>query len=65
MRKTRETSQGGKVTVDLINLQDMLCVGRNTAEEIGKNANAIIKIGRRKLYNVEKIKTYLNELSEG
>ena len=64
MRKTREISSGSKMTVDLINLQDMLCVGRGTAEEIGKNANAVIKIGRRKLYNVEKIKAYLNSLSE-
>jgi len=50
--------------IDIKALQDMFSIGRIKAEEIGKNANAVIKLGRRKVYNVEKIKAYLNELSE-
>ena len=49
-----------KIAVDINRLQDMLCVGKRSADRIGEEAGAVIKIGRRKLYNVEKIKTYIN-----
>lgn len=36
-------------------------VGRHTAEKIGKNANAVIKIGRRVIYDREMIDAYLTQ----
>ena len=37
-------------------------VSRTTAEKIGKNAGAKIKVGRRSLYNVEKLRLYFESL---
>ena len=35
--------------------------GRNTAMELGKNANAIVRMGKRVLYDRKKIDTYIDE----
>lgn len=59
-RTRRENSQ--TITVDIIGLQAMLSVGRNTAERIGKEAGAVVKIGARKLYNVKKIQQYIDQI---
>ncbi len=64
MRKTNETEIAQNVTVDLANLQRMLNVGRQSAEKIGKEAGAVIKMGRRKLYYVPKIDAYMRKLTE-
>ena len=53
-----------KITIDINELQIMLSVGRNTALQIGKNAGAVIKIGRRTLYRIDKIQEYMNTLTE-
>lgn len=50
-----------RITVDIKQLTEMLSVGRNTALAIAEEAGAGIKFGRRKLYNVEKIKAYMGE----
>lgn len=50
-----------RITVGIKELADMLSVGRNTALTIAEEAGAGIKFGRRKLYNVEKIKAYMGE----
>lgn len=50
-----------RITVGIKELADMLSVGRNTALAIAEEAGAGIKFGRRKLYNVEKIKAYMGE----
>lgn len=65
MKKTRETECNNKISVDLLGLQEMLSVGRGTAERIGSEAGAIIRIGRRKLYNVKKVERYMEQLAEG
>ena len=64
MRKTTNTETENKITVDINGLQAMLSIGRNTAAEIGEKAGAVIRVGRRKLYNVRKIEEYMNKLSE-
>lgn len=64
MRKTNNIESDSKITVDINGLQAMLSIGRNTAAEIGEKAGAVIRIGRRKLYNVSKIEAYMNKLSE-
>lgn len=52
------------MTADTLHLMEMLQVGRATAVQIGTEAEARIQIGRRVLWNVEKIREYLNEISE-
>ena len=39
MRKTNGHETDQKITVDIGTLQSMLCVGRNTAEQIGRPEN--------------------------
>ncbi len=65
MRKTTQFSTSSEnLTVDTPRLMEMLEVGRATAVQIGTEAEARIQIGRRVLWNVEKIREYLNEISE-
>ena len=52
------------ITVDIYALTYMLGVGRNTALKVADEAGASLHIGSRKLYNVEKIKAYINKLTE-
>lgn len=40
-------------------------LGRNTAREIGVKSGAAIKIGRRAIYDREKIDTYLESIGTG
>lgn len=49
------------ITVDIAGLQEMLSVGRNTANSIGEAAGAVVRIGKRKLYNVAKIEAYMEK----
>ena len=60
MRERKHLSTDNCIAVDIEGLQAMLSVGRCTAANIGNLAGASIKIGRRRLYNVQKIKDYLN-----
>ena len=64
MRKTNIIETPTKITVDIKNLQGMLGVGRATAEKVGKEAHAVIKVGRRTLYNVARIENYMDGLSK-
>lgn len=64
MRKTKDFDCDNKIAVDINGLQAMLSLGRGTANEIGEKAGAVIRVGRRKLYNVDKVKAYLNITSE-
>jgi ribosomal protein S13 len=52
------------ITVDIYTLMYMLGVGRNTALKVANEAGANLHIGSRKLYNVERIKAYINMLTE-
>ena len=54
------------ITVDVQGVMYMFGVGRNKAMEIGKKAGAVIHLSsRRTLYSVEKIKAYMDSLTEG
>lgn len=53
----------GKFAVTTEELQQLLSCGRKSAVDIGEKAEAKIQLGRRVLWNVEKIKTYLNLIS--
>jgi hypothetical protein len=59
---SKNTTPGAeRVLVDLRELQKMLSCGRTVSEKIAAAADASVKIGRRHLYNVDKIKRYVNE----
>lgn len=64
MRKTNVTETENKITVDINGLQAMLSCGKGTAAKIGEESKAIIRIGKRTLYNVRKIEAYIDSLSE-
>lgn len=53
-----------RVAVDQKGLMSILSCGYHTATLIANSAGATITIGKRKLYNVEKIRKYLNEVNE-
>ena len=63
MRKRTDRNASDKIAVDINGLQDILSVGKNTAIRIGEESGAAIKIGRRKLYSVEKINEYMKSLA--
>lgn len=63
MRKTQYAETENRITVDLPQLQAMLCVGRSTAERIAKEAGASVRIGNRRLYVVSKISDYMETLA--
>lgn len=64
MNKTTYHDTTDKMAVDINGLQAMLSIGRNTAAEIGEKAGAVIRIGRRKLFNVKKIQAYIDSHTE-
>jgi hypothetical protein len=64
LKRNNTPSDANKIMVSIEELQDMLSVGRNTAKQIGIDAGASVKVGRRRLYNVSKIEEYMNRLTE-
>ena len=64
MHATKTKNVADKKTVDTVGLQAMLSSGRKTAVEIGIAAGARIQVGRRVLWNVNKVQRYLDEISE-
>lgn len=52
-----------RLAVTTEELQALLSCGRKSAVDIGELAEAKIQLGRRVLWNVEKVKTYLNLIS--
>ena len=67
---TRKTNQGNEngysceylrpISVDTNGLQTILSCGRSTAIQIGIDARARIVVGKRVLWNVAKIQTFLD-----
>ena len=64
MRKTKVSTCENKIMVDINSLQEMLSCGKVTASQIGESAGAVLRFGRRKLYNVEKINEYINSMTK-
>ena len=67
MKKTTQFNQNKEITpeaVDTVRLQELIGAGRATAVKIGTEAGARIQIGRRVLWNVPKIRKYLEKISE-
>lgn len=64
MRKTTDSSEiSHKLAVSAEVLAQMLNCGRATAVKIGSEAGAKIQIGRRVLWNVDKIQRYIDNMS--
>ena len=66
MRATSQTNSipaEKKIAVTTNELQAMLSCGRYSAVQIGDAAEARIQIGKRILWNVEKIKKYVGYIS--
>ena len=64
MNKTKKRRVENPLTVDIEGLAALLSCGQATARKIGEQAEARIWIGRRVLYSVEKVRKYLDSLSE-
>ncbi len=65
MHATTKNNENTNIsTVTTEGLQNLLNCGRPTAIEIGTKAQARIQIGRRVLWNVEKVNRYLELISE-
>lgn len=66
MRKTTVSNVAleNKKAVDTVGLQAMLSCGRKSAVDIGNAAGAKIQVGRRVLWNIDRIKKYLDKISE-
>lgn len=66
MNKTRKSDleASKKILLDTMELQEILSCGRASAVKIGTRANAKILVGRRVLWNREKVRNYLNGVAE-
>lgn len=54
-------SATNSIMVDVKDLQTMTGLSKNKAMQLGKDANAIVRLGiRRTLYNVQKVQAYIN-----
>ena len=69
MARATKAMQGGslehRLTVNTVELAELLGMGREAAETIGRDAGAIIRVGRLKRYSVAKVVEYLNRIAEG
>ena len=63
MRKTTEYKAENRLTVDIEGLMAMLSCGEVTAKKIVDYAEAKVIVGRHVLYNVDKIKKYLDAMA--
>ena len=67
MRTTKTNGEArniDKICVTTDGLQDLLDCGRATAVEIGGQAGARIEVGKRLLWNVSKVQSYIDSLAE-
>lgn len=65
MIKTTEFEiQNNDLTVDTVGLQKLTHSGRKTAVEIGMAAGARINVGKRVLWNVKKVRVYIDSISK-
>ena len=50
------------IYVGINEIMGMFSIGRSTAEKIGFEINAIVKLGKNKVYNIEKFKAYFEKM---
>lgn len=64
MRKRSNRNQSETMFATAETLAGLLECGRGTADKIGKEAGARVQYGKCVRYNVEKVRDYLNSLTE-
>ena len=64
MNKAKFQKVEDPLLINTLELKSYLSSGRETAIKIGILAGARIQVGKRVLWNVEKIKNYIDEISE-
>lgn len=64
MRKTKCIETDRKLMVDIKELQGMLSIGQQSAAAVGEAAGAVVHVGRRKLYRVDRIEAYIASITE-
>ncbi len=64
MNKTKDRGNDHPMTVDIEGLAALLSCGCSTARKIGQESGARIVLGRRVLYSVEKVRRYIEKMSE-
>ena len=52
------------ITVDLNGLRTLTSLGKYSARSIAEEAGAVIKIGKRTIFSVDKIRQYMNDIAE-
>ena len=62
MNATRRAETIPKMSGDALVLAEALGCGRETAVQIGKDAKAVVRIGRRTLYNFNAVQRYLDAI---
>lgn len=65
MYQRKRTENENRIAVDIQELQSLLSLGRNSAAKIGVEAGAAFSIGKRRLYNVEKVRAYIDAQTAG
>ena len=51
-----------KIYITVREMMQLFSIGRNKALNLGIDANSKVKLGKKNLYNVEKVKDYLANL---
>ena len=64
MNPRRRTRTEAKRYVDIKELQEIISLGKANCMKIGSDAGAVIRIGRRTLYNIDKILDYMDSVAE-
>jgi len=66
MQKTAESflNVEQRILLATSDLQSLLSCGYSSAIKLGNNAHAKVKIGKRVLWNRQKIEAYLNDITE-
>lgn len=62
-KKTAEITADQQILVDTKALMQMLGCGRATAVKIGETSKARVQIGNRLLWNIPRIRAYLDQIS--
>ena len=62
MSKARSQRNGASRYVDITQLQAHTNTGRSTAMKLGKESGALIKIGKRSIYDLDVIDRYLESI---
>ncbi len=62
-RRTR-SDLSNKKYVDVNELREIISLGRNNCMKLGADAGAVIRIGKRTLYNIDKILDYMDNIAE-